>query len=454
MLCMRLSRSAAVSLAAGPLLLAAALLSACGGDSADAEQQTPAPQTQQQTPAATRSSTTTQAPSSSNPSAGSSTTTATAQTTSASGSGSTAAASTAAGSEEEDGAAAQSETASADDGGGETEAGAEEGEPAEASEPIPYVVKGGDTLAQIAREFSVDVNRLAEFNGLRDPDLLSVGQLLYIPTGAAALPRAGGSATLGSADPASLIPVGIELPRPAIAWATPIVTRSSQFPQPPVALALEAIPARPRNFLDYGAHALPWLQGKSTVPEIADLYRAWPMPANPERPDRIYLIDANANGQSSIALIFNNPNAFASERPPANLVVYDRAPGPGLRYRIAYDHALAYGREPGDLAFIANEDLTGDDRRDLSFRETSCDRNGCTSVFHVLISWGAGYRVVTGPQAIVGDVSEISIRDATGDGTPDIVVTGDPPGPLDGPHQLILTADQERLIQHGRPTPR
>ena len=293
MLCMRLSRSAAVSLAAGPLLLAAALLSACGGDSADAEQQTPTPQAQQQTPAA-RSSTTTQAPSASNPSAGSSTATATGQTTSTSGSGSTAAASTATGSEE-DGAAAQTEAAG-DDGGEESETGSEEGEPAEASEPIPYVVKGGDTLAQIAREFSVDVNRLAEFNGLRDPDLLSVGQLLYIPTGAAALPRAGGSATLGSADPVSLIPVGIELPRPAIAWATPIVTRSSQFPQPPVALALEAIPARPRSFLDYGAHALPWLQGKSTVPEIADLYRAWPMPANPDRPDRIYLIDANANG--------------------------------------------------------------------------------------------------------------------------------------------------------------
>ena len=452
MLCMRLSRSAAVSLTAGPLLLAAALLSACGGDSADAEQQTPTPQTQQQTPAA-RSSTTTQAPSTSNPSAGSSTATTTGQTSSASESGSTTSASAATGSSEEDGAAAQTETA-ADDGGEESETGAEEGEPAEASEPIPYVVKGGDTLAQIAREFSVDVNRLAEFNGLRDPDLLSVGQLLYIPTGAAALPRAGGSATLGSADPASLIPVGIELPRPAIAWATPIVTRSSQFPQPPVALALEAIPARPRSFLDYGAHALPWLQGKSTVPEIADLYRAWPMPANPDRPDRIYLIDANANGQSSIALIFNNPNAFASQLPPANLVVYDRAPGPGLRYRIAYDHALAYGREPGDLAFIANDDLTGDGRRDLSFLETSCVRDGCTSVFHVLISWGAGYRVVTGPQAIVGDVSEISIRDATGDGTLDLVVTGDPPGPLDGPHQLILTAAQDRLIQHGRPIPR
>ena len=433
MLCMRLSRSAAVSLAAGPLLLAAALLSACGGDSADAEQQTPTPQTQQQTPAA-RSSTTTQAPSASNPSAGSSTATTNRQTSSASGSGSTASASTTTSGSEEDGAAAQTETAG-DDGGEASETGAEEGEPAEASEPIPYVVKGGDTLAQIAREFSVDVNRLAEFNGLRDPDLLSVGQLLYIPTGAAALPRAGGSATLGSADPASLIPVGIELPRPAIAWATPIVTRS-------------------RSFLDYGAHALPWLQGKSTVPEIADLYRAWPMPANPDRPDRIYLIDANANGQSSIALIFNNPNAFASQLPPANLVVYDRAPGPGLRYRIAYDHALAYGREPGDLAFIANDDLTGDGRRDLSFLETSCVRDGCTSVFHVLISWGAGYRVVTGPQAIVGDVSEISIRDATGDGTLDLVVTGDPPGPLDGPHQLILTAAQDRLIQHGRPIPR
>ena len=449
MLRMRLSRSVAVSLAAGPLLLAAAALSACGGDSADAEQQTPAPQTAaEQRPAAAASSTTSQAPRASNPEAASSGRAA--QSTSRAASSTSSADATSSDSEQ---STAQLETA-AEDAEQEPEAGSDESEPGEASEPIPYVVKGGDTLAQIAREFSVDLDRLIEFNGIRNPNLLSVGQLLYIPTGAAALPRAGGSATLGAADPASLIPVGIELPRPAVAWATPIVARSSQFPQPPVALALDAIPSRPRNFLDYGAHALPWLQGKSAISEIADLYRAWPMPADPERPDRIYLIDTNANGQSSIALIFNNPNAFAAERPPANLVVYDRAPGPGLRYRIAYDHALAYGREPGSLAFISNSDLTGDDRRDLSFRETSCDRNGCTSVFYALISWGAGYRVVTGPQAIVGDVSDVQVRDATGDRILDIVVIGDPPGPLDGPHQLILSANQERLVQQGRPTPR
>ena len=44
-----------------------------------------------------------------------------------------------------------------------------------------YVVKKGDTLYRIAREFGLSVNQLIEINQLSNPDRLIVGQSLIIP---------------------------------------------------------------------------------------------------------------------------------------------------------------------------------------------------------------------------------------------------------------------------------
>ena len=44
-----------------------------------------------------------------------------------------------------------------------------------------YVVKGGDTLSSIARQYDVDVKTLAKSNDIRSPYTLSVGQRLTIP---------------------------------------------------------------------------------------------------------------------------------------------------------------------------------------------------------------------------------------------------------------------------------
>ena len=44
-----------------------------------------------------------------------------------------------------------------------------------------YVVKKGDTLYRIAREFGLLVNQLIEINQLSNPDRLIVGQSLIIP---------------------------------------------------------------------------------------------------------------------------------------------------------------------------------------------------------------------------------------------------------------------------------
>jgi membrane-bound lytic murein transglycosylase D len=45
-----------------------------------------------------------------------------------------------------------------------------------------YVVKPGDTLSSIARQYDLDVNTLAKSNGIRSPFTLSVGQRLTVPS--------------------------------------------------------------------------------------------------------------------------------------------------------------------------------------------------------------------------------------------------------------------------------
>ena len=56
-------------------------------------------------------------------------------------------------------------------------------EPSPTREPAirPYTVKPGDVLSSIATKRGVDVKLLQCYNGLKNPDLLSVGQVLRIP---------------------------------------------------------------------------------------------------------------------------------------------------------------------------------------------------------------------------------------------------------------------------------
>ena len=46
---------------------------------------------------------------------------------------------------------------------------------------VDYTVKRGDTLAEIAREYGVSVNELAEANNIANPNLIYPGQVLVIP---------------------------------------------------------------------------------------------------------------------------------------------------------------------------------------------------------------------------------------------------------------------------------
>ena len=51
----------------------------------------------------------------------------------------------------------------------------------EACSPEVYLVQSGDTLSEIALEFNVPVEAIAEASDLSDPDALEVGQELTVP---------------------------------------------------------------------------------------------------------------------------------------------------------------------------------------------------------------------------------------------------------------------------------
>ncbi|MCL5677072.1 MAG: LysM peptidoglycan-binding domain-containing protein [Firmicutes bacterium] len=53
---------------------------------------------------------------------------------------------------------------------------------------IPYVVQPGDTLFVIAQKFKTTTAAITGANCIQDPDLINVGQVLYIPCPVAAPP--------------------------------------------------------------------------------------------------------------------------------------------------------------------------------------------------------------------------------------------------------------------------
>ena len=293
-----------------------------------------------------------------------------------------------------------------------------------------YIVQPGDTLAQIANRLGVRIDDLITLNGIQNPDVLHVGQELKIPGAEPSRAtddsedEAGEEEQDESDDEEQIEPSSVELPTVAVPAATPTQVTYTQFPQPGPEQTSDTIPEAPSNFLQYGAAALPWLHGHGEVEPIIELFKAWPMPALVVGHDRVVLVDTNATGDFAVSIVYTDPNSFGAAVPFSNLVVYDPLPGDPSKFRIAYDHALAYAREVQGIQQLADDDLTGDDVRDLTFREITCDASGCVSSFYVLASTGDGYRTITGSAAQVAEVTSISFEDLTGDGVPDIVVDG------------------------------
>ena len=331
------------------------------------------------------------------------------------------------------------------------------------ADPTIYVVQPGDTLAQIANQLGVRIDDLITLNGIQNPDLLQVGQELKIPS--PSQDEAGDEVVedeqdesvdqqdeqQSQADDEGIDPPSVTLPTVAVPAATPTRVSYTQFPQPGPELTTDTIPDVPTSFLQYGAAALPWLHGISEVNPIIELFKAWPMPALAVGNDRIVLVDTNGDAQFSVSIIYTDPNSFGAAVPYSNLVVYDQVPGNPSRYRIAYDHALAYAREVQGIQQISDLDLTGDTLHDLTFREITCDASGCVSSFYILSSTGDGYRTVTSSAAQVAEVSAISIEDLTGDGVLDLVVEGlATDESTAAQYTFVFTARDDSLVETAR----
>ncbi len=323
------------------------------------------------------------------------------------------------------------------------------------ADPTVYIVQPGDTLAAIANRLGVRLDDLITLNGIQNPDQISVGQELRIPS---SQPTVANEASEEQAeqegqqqsqeDEEEIEPPSVELPTVAVPAATPTQVSYTQFPQPGPEQTTDTIPDPPTNFLQYGAAALPWLHGIAEVEPIIELFKAWPMPALAVGNDRVVLVDTSGTGNFTVSIVYTDPNSFGAAVPYSNLVVYDPVPGNVSRYRIAYDHAQAYAREVQGIQQLSDWDLTRDDIRDLTFRELTCDEIGCVSSFYILAATGDGYRTITGPAAQVAQVASITIEDRTGDGGLDIVVEGlatDEAVP--SRYTFVFTAQGDELVE-------
>lgn len=61
------------------------------------------------------------------------------------------------------------------------------------STDVMYVVKSGDTLAKIAAKYNTTYQKLAEYNGISNPNIISIGQQIKIPNSGAAQSSAAGN---------------------------------------------------------------------------------------------------------------------------------------------------------------------------------------------------------------------------------------------------------------------
>ena len=99
------------------------------------------------------------------------------------------------------------------------------GEPAPAPQPATatYTVQRGDSLATIAAKYNITYIELARMNGIEDPDVLKVGQVLKVP-GAPPPPEPApdtGGAPAGPAPPSTANVSGFELGGQALGFTQP-----------------------------------------------------------------------------------------------------------------------------------------------------------------------------------------------------------------------------------------
>ena len=108
------------------------------------------------------------------------------------------------------------------------------GAPAQAPQPATgtYTVQRGESLAIIAAKFNTTYIELARLNGIADPDVLKVGQVLQVPGAPPPQPapaEAGAPAPVGPAPPSTANVSGFELGGQALSFAHPQHMRNARM---------------------------------------------------------------------------------------------------------------------------------------------------------------------------------------------------------------------------------
>lgn len=133
--------------------------------------------------------------------------------------------------------------------------------PARAQEQVGgYVVQAGDTLGVIADRYGVTLEALTALNGITDPNLVRVGQVLLIPGATGAVPENVMDTGAVLAQPGETVAalarrVGQD---PALVAALNGVAETARtFPGQPVRVPVDAVPGAPLRFGAITALQLP-----------------------------------------------------------------------------------------------------------------------------------------------------------------------------------------------------
>lgn len=111
-----------------------------------------------------------------------------------------------------------------------------------------YTVEAGDTLGLIADRFGLTLEQLVAFNGITDPNLIAVGQVLQIPTADALAGLESIPQTLIRAQPGETLlhfADRLALDLPVIAALNNLSDTARLFPDQPIAIPVENAPAQP-----------------------------------------------------------------------------------------------------------------------------------------------------------------------------------------------------------------
>lgn len=90
-----------------------------------------------------------------------------------------------------------------------------------------YAVAAGDTLSSIARRFGVSSTAIAQANGITNPNLIFVGQVLTIPGGGTATPVVDSGSTAAPVTGSNNVVGGFELGGQVFAFAYPDLMRGT-----------------------------------------------------------------------------------------------------------------------------------------------------------------------------------------------------------------------------------